>query len=371
MCGRCFDMWFRSSFFKYVTGTILILLVIWLLYNIGFLFNPLIEFVATLFFPILVAGIFYYVLRPLVRYLEKIRVSLTMAILLTYMLVLLVIVLIGLYAVPILVDQVSVLTEAPTEKLEAVKSKTADFMNLLNMSNESSEELKNILTSYLYKINSMISSNILAAISSITRFAILLFITPYILYYLLKDGRILYAALMNVVPVRYLKQVKTLVHDVDIALSTFITSQLLVAFTLGLLLLCGYLLIGLNDAVILALFAMVFVTIPILGSLIAIIPALLVGLSESPFMALKVVLVMLTAQMLEANLISPQIMAQRMKIHPLVVMLILLASGSLYGVVGLFLATPIYAVLKVILTDLYKFYNDHQSARAKATTVAK
>lgn len=352
-------MLFKSRFFKYVIGINLVLLIIFLLYNIGFLFKPVIEFVATLFFPILLAGVLYYVLRPVVRQLEKVPMPRSIAILLVYFVILVCFLIVMTYVGPLLVEQVSALTAQPSEKIQAVREKTSSIMNLLHL-NYSTQEIKDALTSLLYKANEFISQNLVQALSTVTHFAVLIFITPFILYYFLKDDRTLYSYFITIIPVRYQKEAKMFLYDIDTTLSMFITGQLMVASILGLMLLIGYLLIGLHSAVLLALLAAVFITIPILGSLIAIIPALLVGLSDSPFMAFKVLVVMLSAQTLESNLITPQIMSQRLNIHPLILMLVLIASGSLYGVVGLFLATPVYAVLRVVIADAFSVYRHRQ-----------
>jgi len=350
------SIWYQSSFFKYAIGTILVLLIVLLLYQTSFLFRPVIEFVTTLFFPILLAGVLYYILRPFVRVLERLHITRGWAIFIVYFCVLLVLMLVAAYVVPILADEFTQLTTEPTEKIKLVKEKTMSLMNFINFNFYSSAELKEMFTAMLYKINELIRQNIVETVTTVAQFAVLIFITPFILFYFLKDDRSLNAFFLQITPIKYQKETRLFFRDIDRTLSTFITGQLTIAVAIGSLLLIGYLIIGLQSAFILALFATAFVIIPILGSFIAIIPAMLVGLIESPWMAFKVVLVMLAAHLLEGNFISPQIMGKRLHIHPLVLMLILLASGTLYGVLGLFLATPIYAILRVVVVDFVKVY---------------
>lgn len=358
-------MWIKQSFFKYTTGIILVLLIIYLLYNVGFLFKPFIDFVTTLSFPIILAGILYYIFRPLVRLQEKIRIPRPLAIVNIFLVISFALIIVITYIRPIIAEQISAFTEAPAQQLEVVKEKTVNIMNFFNFNLYSIAELQNMLTAFLKKINTLISENIVETLTSVTKIAIVLVITPFILFYFLKDDHLLYSFILKVIPEQYRRDAKKVLLDADTTLATFITGQLIVAVVVGVVIFIGYLIIGLNNAAILALFAMIFITIPYLGSFIAIIPALLVGLSISPFMALKVVIVMLIAHLLEANLISPQIMAQRLHIHPLIIMLLLLASGSLYGIIGLFLATPAYALFRVVFVDLWKISNSHLQRRAK------
>lgn len=73
-------------------------------------------------------------------------------------------------------------------------------------------------------------------------------------------------------------------------------------------------------------------------------------------MILKVIIVFVIVQQTESNIISPLIIGHRLHIHPLTIILLLVAAGSLYGLVGLLLATPVYAITKVLAANLYKIY---------------
>lgn len=351
-------MWYQNRFFRYSVGIVLILLIVFLMYQTAFLFNPIINFFAALFFPVLFAGILYYVLRPLVRLLERMRIPRWLAILVSYVFVTVVLITISSYVGPLLVEQVNVIsTSIPQEQIEAVKEKTADIWKYFNLESFSGQDLKALLTTYLKQFYEILSKNMLAAVSNVTRFALWLIITPFILFYLLKDDNTIDELWLRFIPKKYHFEARSIIDEIDVVLSTYITGQLLVASSLGLLLFFGYLLIGLNNAFILALFATICITIPIFGSFLALIPALLVGLSMGSWMPLKVIGVMMIAQILESNFISPQIMGKRLNIHPLLLMLILLASGSLYGILGLFLATPVFAVLRVLVTHIVQAYN--------------
>lgn len=348
-------MWYQNRFFKYAIGTLLILLIFFLLPYIAYLFQPIYEFISVLFFPLILTSILYYVLRPIIRWMSVRHIQGTLAILTVYLGIFILFVLFTSYIVPIVIQQISLLTELSTQTFEDFKTKTSNLVFSLPF-NISIDELKGILTSYLYQLNTLITSNIVSAFTLITHFTVTLVITPFMLYYFLKDDSILYLKAITITPKSYREHLRVILGDIDSTLSTYITGQMLISFCMGMLLLVGYWSIGLKSAIVLALFAMLAVVIPFFGSFIAMIPALIAALPEGSWMVSKVVMVVMTAQAIEANLISPQIMSQRLHLHPLTVMLILLASGSLYGVVGLFLATPIYAVVKTVGFRLYNMY---------------
>lgn len=347
-------LWIENRFFEYAIGFVLVLLIILLLSHTSFIIAPFFNYIAAVFFPLLLSAILYYVLRPIVRWMTMHHIPRVIAIFSTYLIILIVMILIFSLLGPMLVQQISTFTLATTNLLEHIKGKTEGLVAGLPID---IGQIKELIASFLIKLNDLITNNIVETVSTVTRFAVTLVITPFILYYFLKDDRHLYTAFIRNISPTYRLRVRKILTDADMTLSTFIRGQLLVSCILGGLLFIGYELIGLDNAFILAVFAMGAVTIPFFGTFIALIPALMVGLSQSPFMATKAVFVVLVGVALESNLIAPQIMSQRLHIHPLTVMLLLLASGSLYGILGLFLATPVYAVLKVVFKHAYEIYS--------------
>lgn len=96
----------------------------------------------------------------------------------------------------------------------------------------------------------------------------------------------------------------------DMALSSYIQGQILVSICVGILLYIGYLIIGIDYSLLLTVIAMFTNVIPFLGPIIGVIPALIVAVIDSPFMIVKVLIVMVIAQQIEGNIISPQVMGK-------------------------------------------------------------
>lgn len=138
-----------------------------------------------------------------------------------------------------------------------------------------------------------------------------------------------------------------------------------VAFCIGVLLFIGYLIIGLEYALILACIAAVTSVVPYLGPMIAISPAIVIALVDSPFMLLKLAVVWMAVQFLEGHFISPNIMGKTMQIHPLTIIFVLLCAGNLLGLIGVILSIPLYAILKVLTQYIFdkfkKRYNTYLS----------
>jgi len=102
-----------------------------------------------------------------------------------------------------------------------------------------------------------------------------------------------------------------------------------------------------------------------LGPIIAITPAAVIAIVTSPFMLVKLALVWTVVQLVEGKFISPQIMGKSLHIHPITIIFVLLTAGSLFGVPGVILGIPGYALLKVLVTHMYKLfkrrYNRHET----------
>lgn len=109
---------------------------------------------------------------------------------------------------------------------------------------------------------------------------------------------------------------------------------------------------------------MVTSVVPYIGPAIAIAPAAIIALVTSPFMLVKLAVVWTVVQLVEGNLISPQVMGKTMFIHPVTIIFVLLTAGSLFGVVGVILGIPMYALVRVLVSHFYKLfkrrYNRHE-----------
>ena len=92
--------------------------------------------------------------------------------------------------------------------------------------------------------------------------------------------------------------------------------------------------------------------IPYFGPIIGAIPAVIIAYASSPSLAIYVVITIFAVQVIESNFLSPYIMGKNIKIHPIAIIFALLLGGELFGVLGMILAVPVLAILKVIFKHL-------------------
>jgi predicted PurR-regulated permease PerM len=144
--------------------------------------------------------------------------------------------------------------------------------------------------------------------------------------------------------------------DIDQALGNYIRGQFLVCLIVGILAYIGYWIIGMPYPLLLASVVAVFNIIPYLGPFFGAAPAILMAFMVSWKMVLFVVIVNTICQILEGNVISPQVVGRTLHMHPLLIIFALLVGGEIAGVIGLILAVPLFAVMKVILQHFFAYY---------------
>lgn len=170
-------------------------------------------------------------------------------------------------------------------------------------------------------------------------------------------------AALAVVPVRHRRETVSMLKDIDAALGNYVRGQFTVCLIIGVLAYLGYWLINMPYPLLLASIVAVFNIIPYLGPFFGAAPAIVMASTISLKMVLYVAAINLIVQVLEGNVISPQVVGRKLQMHPLQIIFVLLVGGELAGVVGLILAVPAYAVIKVIAHH-YMLYRGKRRAQA-------
>ena len=86
--------------------------------------------------------------------------------------------------------------------------------------------------------------------------------------------------------------------------------------------------------------------------------ALVLGLVAGPEMFVKVVIVFIVEQTIEGRFVSPLVLGSQLNIHPITILFVLITSGSMFGIWGVFLGIPVYASAKVVISALFEWYKD-------------
>ena len=179
-------------------------------------------------------------------------------------------------------------------------------------------------------------------------------IAPILAFYVLKDLAHIRERFWNFVPVEWQPAIFKWGIDVDRALNGYIRGQVLVALVVGLLSAVWMVVLHIPFALLIGALATLTDVVPYVGPVAGAIPAVLLGLTRSPWIALYAGMGFLVIHQLEGTVIAPKVVGDSVGLHPLVIIFSLLAGGEIFGLAGLLLAVPATALLKVSFTHLYR-----------------
>ncbi|GIP54761.1 MULTISPECIES: AI-2E family transporter [Paenibacillus] len=330
--------------------------------KVSFVFKPITVLLKTVLFPILLTGAIYYLLNPLVDWLERKGIPRVYTIVALYLLIVGIITIVIISVVPIVQRQITELIDNfPKYSYEVqLQFESVIGSNFFHQVQESTgfnpTKLGETISEQATTILDNAWSGIGGFLGALKDIILAVVTVPFILFYLLKDGKKLPGFILRYVPVRFRNQTNRVMSEMNGQISSYIRGQIIVSFCIGILLYIGFLIIGMDYSLVLAIIASFTSIVPYLGPAIAITPALIIAIVTSPFMLLKLIIVWTVVQLIEGKFISPQIMGKTLRIHPITIIFVILTAGNLFGVLGIILAVPGYAVLKVVITHLFKWF---------------
>ncbi|PWW02806.1 putative PurR-regulated permease PerM [Paenibacillus cellulosilyticus] len=355
-------MLLNQKLFTFLLILLMIGLNIFIISKITFVFHPLKILIETVFLPILLTGVAYYLLNPIVELLEKYRVKRVYSILALYLIVAGIITLIVTAVIPPLREQIKGLIDQFPDFSREAQLRFEDligseyFNQFQQATGFDAASITETFSSYATNILNNAWSSIGGFVGALTETVLSIIVVPFILFYLLKDRRKLAPYVLGFLPTKLRNRSFTVMLEMNHQISSYIRGQILDSLCVGLLLYIGYLIIGLDYSLVLAVVAACTSVVPYLGPAIAIAPALVVAMVTSPVMLLKMVVVWTVIQLFEGKVITPQIMGKAMRIHPITIIFVILTAGKLFGILGIILAVPGYAILKVIVTHLFRWF---------------
>lgn len=304
-----------------------------------------------LFAPVALALVVVYLLNPLVNRLERRGVKRGLGVAIIYV-VFVAVVAAGLsLLVPIIARQITgfidklpeYVQDATTEINEFAAKRGWDYR--INLDTEQIQQ---------YVVDNR--EAIIGVLGGVRSFAfgvihilITLVIGIILSIYILLDMPKIQQSMRNILPEGRREEIIGLADKVGGVLGSFFRGQLLVALFVGVASAVGLTVIGIPFAAVVGLIAGVFNLVPLIGPFIGAIPAVILALlSDQPVDAVWAMLWLLTVQQIDNHIISPNVMARTVKLHPITVMLALLAAGSLFGIFGMLLIVPGIAAVKML-----------------------
>ncbi|MEK3719476.1 MULTISPECIES: AI-2E family transporter [unclassified Paenibacillus] len=349
----------QNKFFRLCIGIILVLIIFNLMDRVGYLFSPLLMMFQTLFVPILISGFLYYMIRPLVNFLEKKGIKRAVGTLLIYFVITSLTVLFVVAFGPMLQAQIqNFITNVP-ELVESTKVQIEKLQQNRLLAAYFTKDHGDLSTKIAEYVNNAITyaTNYLSnMISFMTSILLLITTIPIILYYLLIGGHKAMENVVGMLPKGYTHVARETLEEIDGVLSGYIIGRIIISVCLGALIYVGFLVIGLPYPLLLAIIVAVTNLIPFIGPIIGAVPALIVAFTQSYPMMMWVALLIIVAQQLDDTLLAPHVFGKRMDVHPLTIVLLLLVGENLAGILGMLLAIPVYMVVKIVLLRINRLF---------------
>lgn len=304
--------------------------------------------------PIFIGFLVAWLFEPLVKKLQEKKVPRLLGCILSYLIILGVIFLIAYMFIPSLVTQIKdFVAAAPEIFKELTKFATNiierfDTNHLVNI-----KDVKKEITSIISNFGTGLVANLPEYALSIGKSIInggLNFVLGLMIgFYLLFDFDKVNENIDKMLPKTWKENFRELTKRINTSLRSYVQGVLLVMFLVFLTQSIGLTLAGMEAPLLFALFCAVTDVIPYFGPYIGGIPAVIVGFTISPITGICVLISILVVQLLENNFYQPLIMGHTMQLHPVTIMLGLLIFEHFFGILGMVIATPVIACIKVLL----------------------
>lgn len=300
-----------------------------------------------------------WLFSPVVDKLEQKGVKRIFGTIFVYIVFLAIIVIFSSLIFPVFYDQVTELTKAIPGFLKDFSSKIDNFTYILSdrfnidyktLSSSTTNLISEKLTDFAKVGPSKLVSLIISALKGGAKFGIGLVLG----FYLLSDFKNVKNFFKKIIPIKTKKDTLILISRLELTLRQYVKSALIVVLILFIFQTTTFIAVGLKAPMAFGLFCALTNMIPYIGPYIGGIPAIMFGFNQGYKVGVLTFLVVVTCQLIESNLVTPNIMTKTMKIHPVVTIVGLTIFGSLFGIVGMLFSTPTIACFKVIID----FFNE-------------
>ncbi|BAB04985.1 AI-2E family transporter [Halalkalibacterium halodurans] len=331
---------------------LLVLLIIYVVVQLADLWVPFVYVLKRLLIPLGLAAIITYLFHPLIEAMHRRGMGRGLAVLLVFGAMIALLVCFAVVGAPYVLQQIEELTTSfPTvmKDVEGTVSKMEwQIQQLPHPFHNQAENWLNHLGKKAGNLLGQMERVIVVLIQSM----VLLITVPFLVLYFLKDFDLIERAAWYVTPRKWRPSLKRYVRDVDRSFGRYIRGQLLVALSVAVVSMMALWLIGVPYPILLGGFIGATNIIPYFGAFIGAVPALVFAYFESWPVLLATAIALFLLQQLEGNVLSPLIVGHSLHLHPITIILALLVGVEVGGVIGLILAVPILAVLKVTFIHL-------------------
>jgi predicted PurR-regulated permease PerM len=246
-----------------------------------------------------------------------------------------------------------------TEQLKAVQDWLTTSLPFLEFSNLSkkvddffSSQLENSVTSL---------TSLLTSVVSVIAFLV---IVPFVTFFLLKDSKKILQGVLQMFPNKYFEMSYWIIKKVSLTLGLFVRAWIFDATFVGTLIGFGFYLIGVPNALPLGVIAGLGHLIPYFGPIIGGIPAIILSIMSGDTSQIPlIIIIVLGVYTIDNGFVQPVVFGKSVEIHPIMIILLIIAGSQLFGLIGMLLAIPVATVLKTMAKEIYYAFKNYRIAR--------
>lgn len=325
--------------------------------NVWHLLLTFLSVLAPLFIGFVIAWLF----NPLVTKLNKKGVPRIIGSLLVYAIFLIFIYVFLRILIPTLYNQINDLIATLPSIFNHAQNFISDFVEQVSISGIDftglEENIFEGLNNYLTHFTNSLPNSILSILGSLISGIGTILISLVVGLYMLFDFDAIAKHFLKLVPNKNKYEIEVLINDIGKEVRKTVSGTLLVALMVFICDSVGFALIGLNAPLLFGVFCGLTDLIPYIGPYIGGAAAVIVGFSQGSFTGMAVLIVCVIVQLVENYILQPVIMSKTTQLHPVTIMIGLLVFAHYFGIVGMIIATPCIALLKVIFRFIVKKYN--------------
>ncbi|MGI6360905.1 MAG: AI-2E family transporter [Bacillota bacterium] len=296
-----------------------------------------------------VLGLFLaYFIAPAVTALGKKGVPVGWSVTIVYLYILIGFYALAVFVLPHVINEIDTLINSVPE---FIKEGEVFFNNLFPNSELpfSADELAIKVTDYIKNLLNDLAKTGENWGSSLIAFVF----APILSFYMLRDKKEFKKRFIAFLPPKERPEILRISADINYIVRQFIYGYLFVAAIVGILSGIALAFLGVPYALVLGVIVGIFNLIPYFGSFFAIAVSMAFALVESPTLALYTLIVLGAIQQFESFILSPKVIGSRTGLHPLTIIFVVLAAGHWFGILGMVLAVPVTAALKLLFAVIY------------------
>ena len=325
--------------------------------NIWHLFFTFLKVLSPLFIGFVIAWLF----NPLVNKMSKKGIPRIIGSLIIYALFLIFIYIFLRLFIPTIYKQINDLIATLPSIVDHFKNFADNFINQVSISGIDlttfKDNLFNGISTYLIDLTKSLPNSIISTLGSLFSGLGTILISLEVGLYMLFDFNAISKHFLKLVPNKNKFEIEVLLTDIGKEVRKTISGTLLVALMVFVCDSLGFALVGLNAPLLFGMFCGLTDLIPYIGPYIGGAAAVIVGFSQGTITGVAVLIICVIVQLAENYVLQPIIMSKTTKLHPVTIMIGLLVFGHYFGILGMIIATPCIALLKVIFRFIVKKYN--------------